>query len=162
MNRRLLAMVPPLLLLSALPAAAGEDEDHHVARKGDVKVVHAWSRATAAEDGVVFMEIESLGGGDRLTGATSELAREVAIHGAVLEDGALTSRPLEAIEIPAGGEFALEPGAVFLKLSGLRRPLVQGQEFEVELIFAEAGALAVHVEVEAADATRHSHAGHPH
>jgi periplasmic copper chaperone A len=150
-----------LLLLLALPAAAGEDE--HVARKGDIRVVHAWSRAITAGDGVVFMEIESLGGGgDRLTGATSELAREVAIHGAVLEDGEMTSRPLGAIEIPAGGEFALEPGAVFLKLSGLRRPLVQGQEFEVELIFAEAGALDVHVEVEAADATRHSHAGHPH
>jgi copper(I)-binding protein len=114
------------LLLPALSAAAGEDEDDHVARKGDIRVVHAWSRATAAED------------------------------------GELTSRSLEVLEIPAGGEFALEPGAVFLKLSGLRRPLVQGQEFEVELTFAEAGALDVHVEVEAADATRHSHAGHQH
>jgi periplasmic copper chaperone A len=161
MTRRWLLAL--LLLLPALPAAAGEGEDDHVARKGDIRVVHAWSRATAAEDGVVFMAIESLGGGgDRLTGATSELARKVAIHGAVLEDGELTSRPLEAIGIPAGGEFVLEPGAVFLKLSGLRRPLVRGQEFEVELTFAEAGALDVHVEVEAADATQHSHAGHPH
>ena len=86
----------------------------------------------------------------------------MAIHGAVLEDGEMASQPLDAIEIPAGGAFALEPGAVFLKLSGLRRPLVRGQEFEVELTFAEAGALDVRVLVEAADATQHSHAGHAH
>lgn len=134
-----------------------------MAQKGNIKVVHAWSRATTAENGVVFMDIESLGGGgDRLTGATSELAQEVEIHGAVLENGELTSRPLETIEIPAGDEFVLEPGAVFLKLFGLKRPLVQGQEFEVELIFAETGALDIHVDVEAADAQQHSHAGHPH
>ena len=157
-HRRLLALV--LLLLPVLPATA-EDEDH-VAQKGNIKVTHAWSRATTAAEGVVFMDIESLGSGDRLTGAKSELAQAVEIHGAVLENGELTSRPLETIEISAGNEFVLEPEAAFLKLFGLKRPLVQGQEFEVELTFADAGALDVHVDVEAADAQQHSHAGHPH
>src|SRR3712207_8319534 len=44
--------------------------------------------------------------------------------------------------------------AVFLKLVGLKGPLRQGEEFEVELLFAEAGKLAVYVLVEAADATQ--------
>ena len=157
-----LAVWAILLLLPASLAAAEEDEDH-VAQKGDVRVVHAWSRATDADEGVVFMDIESLGGGgDRLTGAESEAAERVEIHGAVLKDGELASQPLDVIEIPAGGEFVLEPGAVFLKLVGLKQPLRQGEEFGVELLFAEAGELDVHVLVEAADATQHSHAGHAH
>jgi copper(I)-binding protein len=86
----------------------------------------------------------------------------VEIHGAVLKDGELASQPLDTVEIPAGGEFVLEPGAVFLKLVGLKQPLQQGEEFEVELLFAEAGELDVYVLVEAADATQHSHAGHAH
>src|SRR5687767_5618073 len=114
-HRCLLVLV---LLLQSVPPAAAEDEDH-VAAKGGIKVVHAWSRATTAEDGVVLMEIESLdGSGDRLTGARSGLARKVEIHGAVLENGALTSKPLAAVEIPAGGTFVLEPGAAFLVLLG--------------------------------------------
>jgi periplasmic copper chaperone A len=157
-----LAVWAILLLLPASLAAAEEDEDH-VAQKGDVRVVHAWSRATDADEGVVFMDIESLGGGgDRLTGAESGAAERVEIHGAVLKDGELASQPLDTVEIPAGGEFVLEPGAVFLKLVGLKQPLQQGEEFEVELLFAEAGELDVYVLVEAADATQHSHAGHAH
>jgi periplasmic copper chaperone A len=152
-----------ILLLLPVSLAAAEEDEEHVAQKGDVRVVHAWSRATDAGEGLMFMDIESLGGGgDRLTGAESEAAERVEIHGAVLEDGEMASQPLDAVEIPAGGEFVLEPGSVFLKLVGLKQPLRQGEEFEVMLLFAQAGELDVHVLVEAADATQHSHAGHAH
>ena len=57
----------------------------------------------------------------------------------MLENGEPSSRPLGTIEIPAGGRFVLEPGAVFLKLLGLARPLVQGRGFQVRLTFAAAG-----------------------
>jgi copper(I)-binding protein len=152
-----------IVLLLPASLAAAEDDADHVAQTGDVKVVHARSRATDADGGVVFMDIESLGGSsDRLTAAESGVAERVEIHGAVLQDGEMASQPLDAVEIPAGGEFVLEPGAVFLKLVGLKQPLRQGEEFEVELLFAKAGELDARVLVEAADATQHSHAGHAH
>jgi periplasmic copper chaperone A len=155
--------VSAILLFLSAPMVAAEEDEEHVAQKGDVKVVHAWSRATDAGEGVVFMDIESLGGnGDRLTGGTSDAAERVEIHGAVLQDGEMASQPLDAVEIPVRGEFVLEPGSVFLKLVGLKQPLRQGEEFEIELLFAEAGELDLHVLVEAADATRHGHAGHAH
>lgn len=149
------------LALVGFPLFAAE-EDSHVAARGDIRVVHAWSRATDGPTAQVFLEIESRGAADWLLGATSEAAESAEIHGAVLEDGAPSSRPLEAIEIPAGGSFALEPGAVFLQLSGLERPLREGDHLDLVLRFERAGALAVEAQVEAADATRHSHAGHAH
>lgn len=160
MRRLLLTLT--IIALTAGPAVA-EDADDHVSQTGDIRVIHAWARATDTDQGAIFMDIESLGGaGDRLTGAESEAAERIEIHGALLQDGVMTSQPLDTVEIPGGGEFVLEPGAVFLKLSGLKQPLVQGEEFEVELAFAQAGTLDVHVLVEAADATQHSHAGHAH
>lgn len=160
MRHRLGLLILAALILPLAKAAA--DDDDHVAEAGDIRVVHAWTRATDGPDGEVFMDIGSRGAGDRLIGAESEAAAKVEIHGGRLQDGAMTSAPLEAIEIPAGGEFVLEPGVVFLKLSGLREPLVQGEELPLVLTFEHAGRLAVEAKVEAADATQHSHAGHAH
>jgi periplasmic copper chaperone A len=161
---RKLAPTVIAMLLAALPAAAAEDDaEHHVAQKGDIKVVHAWSRATEAGEGAVFLEIENRGAkDDRLTGAETDVADRVEIHGATMQDGEMVSQPLELVDVPADGEFALEPGSVFLKLVGLKEPLRQGEGLEVGLEFAEAGELDVHVLVEAADATQHSDAGTVH
>lgn len=161
-------MIKPLLLaalaLALLPAlAAAEEEDEgHVAERGDIRVVHAWARATDGPEGVLFLEIESQGAADRLLGASSEAAAEIAVHGTVLEDGASTSRPLGPLDIPAGGRFALAPDAVFLKLTGLKEPLREGDHLDLELRFEQAGTLEVEAAVEAADARQHGHAGHAH
>jgi periplasmic copper chaperone A len=64
--------------------------------------------------------------------------------------------------IPAGSELDLEPNALFFKLEGLKQALVEGEDYEVEVHFAEAGSGLVEVEIEAADAIQHSHAGHAH
>ena len=60
------------------------------------------------------------------------------------------------------GEFALEPEGLGFRLVGLTQDLVQGAEFELELEFADGSQVHLHVEIEAADATQHSHAGHSH
>ncbi len=159
----LLLLLAVAALAPQAPAALADDgDDDHVARAGDVRVVHAWARATDGTEGEVFMDIESLGAADRLTGASTPAAGSVEIHGAILAQGTASSLPLGEVEIPAGGEFVLEPGAVFLKLLDLKRPLARGEAFPVELRFAAAGPLEVEVEVEAADATAHGHAGHAH
>jgi copper(I)-binding protein len=111
---------------------------------------------------MVFLEIRSLGAADRLEGASTDAALRVEIHGVVLEGGAMASRPLAGLDIPAGGAFVLEPGIVFLKLIGLKAPLVEGHELELELAFAGAGGLDVHAEIGAAHARQHRHAGHRH
>jgi periplasmic copper chaperone A len=147
----------------AVPAIVVADEDHaHVARISGIEVVHAWSRATNGPDGVLFMEIENHGGDDVLIGASTAIAASVELHGTRLQDGETDSEPIGEMPIAAGGELELEPNALFFKLEGLNQALVEGGHYEVELHFAEAGSGIVEVEIEAADATQHSHAGHAH
>ncbi len=163
MRRLLLSLSLLPFTLASLPASAAEEaEGDHVAQAGGIRVVHAWTRATEGEEAEVFMDIESTGAGDRLTGASTPVAGTVEIHGAILAQGTASSLPLGEIEIPPGGEYPLEPGAAFLKLDDLKRPLAEGEAFPVELRFAQAGPLEVEVQVEAQDATQHGHAGHAH
>ena len=148
--------------LGLATAAAGGEADH-VTRAGGIEIVHAWSRATDEDVGVLFMEIANEGtAGDRLVGARSAVASRVELHGAVMRGGRMTSEPIGSLALPAGSELELEPDGAFLKLIGLKQALREGDEYITAIEFAEAGAIEIHVQIEAADATRHSHAGHAH
>jgi periplasmic copper chaperone A len=87
---------------------------------------------------------------DLLTGAGSDVADAVEIHETIVSEGSAGMRPVEALEVPAGGSLALEPGGLHIMLVGLRRPLRQGDEFVVTLEFARSGPVDVTVEVIAA------------
>ena len=118
---------------------------------GSIKVEHAWARASRGPEGQVFMTLHNEGGADRLVGARTDAAERVEIHGFVMAAGKRASRPRGPVALAAGQA-----------LEGLKRPLVKGEAIELEVVFAQAGAGEVHVEVEAADAKQHSHAGHRH
>lgn len=160
--RKALVAAPILLLLAGLSPAAGEEQGDHVSRSGNIRIVHAWARAAKAGDNtLVFMDIENAGEIDTLTSAASDAAASARIVGITLKDGAPAAQEIGPLEIPKG-DFDLDPGGVAIELVGLKSPLAQGDEIEVELRFETAGEAHLHVEVEAADATQHSHAGHAH
>lgn len=79
-----------------------------------------------------------------------------------MRDGAMTSEPLGAMPIQAGADLHLEPAAVFLKLVGLRESLIEGKHFGMGVEFDRSGSAEIEVSIEAADASRHGHAGHRH
>lgn len=153
------------LLVAALswvsPAGADDDSDH-VARIGRIAIEHAWARATRDKDGQVFLTIQNEGAADRLISASTPVADRAEIHGAVLVAGKPGSKALGPLQLAAGKTFELEPQGVFLKLVGLKRRLVKGEALELALTFETSGTGLVHVEIEAADAKRHGHAGHKH
>jgi copper(I)-binding protein len=154
------ALLAGCLLASA--AMADETDDDHVAERDGLRVVHAWSRATEGPDGVVFLEIENEGAADTLTGAATKVALDIVIEGLRLEAGNLVGEPLGDVAIPAGGTFHFEPNVAQLRLVGLAHPLDEGDDYAIELVFGERGSITVQVEVEAATASQHSHAGHSH
>jgi periplasmic copper chaperone A len=84
---------------------------------------------------------------DRLTGATSPVAREITLHSTHLEQGQRVMRPVGEIVIPAKSVMSLEPGASHLMMEGLQTSLVQGQVFPLSFHFEVAGEVLVDVRV---------------
>lgn len=167
MNLKCLSLSIGLALVPTGLFAQGHDEhahdDHgHEAAAGAITVSHPWARAAASgEDTLVFMEFVNSGEADTLESVSSDLAAEAGIVGVSFSAGDMQTIPFEQFEIPAG-EFDFDPAGVAILLTGLNQDLAQGDVFELELDFHHAGSLHVDVEVEAANATEHSHAGHSH
>ncbi|WP_321343415.1 copper chaperone PCu(A)C [Breoghania sp.] len=167
--RRLATAAAFCLFACAAPALADDHDAHHdhehahAFESGAIKVVHPWARATGADYGFVFMDIDNHGGADRLVSAATEAAKTVSIVGMTLtSEGAVSHIEIGEIDIPAEHEFKLDPAGVALKLDGLKGPLAKGGDLDLTLTFEKAGEVEIEVEIEAADAKEHSHAGHNH
>lgn len=130
-----------------------------------------------ANAGALYLEVANHGDADdALIGATVDpsVAEKVVLHETVAseggmadspmatdtsttkEDGADTTipgtgmmemRPVERIEIPAGGSVGLQPGGYHLMLLELARPLEAGTQIKVTLTFDKAGAVPLTAEV---------------
>jgi len=159
-------------LLPALPLVASEgdhdhdhdhDDAHHLAVIGDVEILHAWTNAGTGAEARVYMEIANEGDSAvTLTGGHAEIAEAVALMGASIDAGSTDLVAVPEAEIKAGGEIDLTPDGLFLHLTGLSAPLIEGEEFEMMLDIAPLGEVEIHVAIEAEDARQHSHAGHSH
>ena len=134
-----------------------------------IQVEDAWVRAAAMPE----MEMNSnssmpssghMGGGnsaaymllrnsgdesDRLVSATSDAAESVEMHVSQTENDVTSMRPVESIEVPAGGETELKPGGLHIILVGLKHELKVGDTVRLALTFEKAGTLSVEAEVRA-------------
>lgn len=159
----ILALAAATVLAAAPAFAAGEDDDDHLAARDGVRVLHAWVNATDDDHALLFMEIENGGSAEvTLTGAATAIADGATLVALPPSGDPGAAEPLGALPIPAGSEMDLAPGGVFFELRGLTQTLVEGEAFDVTITLDPIGALDIHVDIEAADATRHSHAGHTH
>ena len=52
-----------------------------------------------------------------------------------MEDGVMKMKPLDYVMIPSGGTVTMKPGGHHVMLTGLRRPLVEGESFPLTLVF---------------------------
>ena len=149
---RWLAVVAAVLALVA--AGCGDDRDD----TGGVEVSGAWSRTSpmVADAGAVYMDLEA-GETTAVVAASvsDEVAAEVELHEtAAMDDSdmddsdmAMTMRPVERIELPAGETVSLAPGGLHIMLLGLVEPLEVGDEFDVTLSLESGDELVVAVEV---------------
>lgn len=165
---RTIAIAAVAAVFVSLGAAVAQDHDHdhdgdhHVSELNGVRTVHAWTRATSGPDALVFVEVGNRSAADAvLLGGECECAASVELVGFELKDGEGVYTPLPGVPVGPGHELMLEPEGLALRLTGLTAPLVQGGEIEMEFAF-DIGHLDVHVEIGAANAKQHSHAGHKH
>ena len=140
--RPLLAAV---LITASLAAFADE---------GGIHVDHVWSRAAmTGHEGVVYLTITDTGPPDMLTGVTTPVAAEAALHQGIDDHGVTRMRPVGSLPIESGKPVTLAPGGYHIMLMGLKQTLKQGDNFPVTLRFAKAGQVTATVIVEKAGAT---------
>ena len=113
----------------------------------DVMVMDAFARASAtsmAKAGAVYMTLTNHGATpDRLLGASTQAAASAEVHESLEKDGVATMRPVESLEIPAGGSVQLKPGGYHIMLMGLKAPLKKGDMIMLQLKFEHAGMVDV-------------------
>lgn len=64
-----------------------------------------------------------------------------------MDEGAMTMKPVDAVELPAGKAVKLEPGGYHIMLLDLVKPLEVGEKIELTLTFDKAGEKTVTAQV---------------
>lgn len=121
----------------------------HSYKLGDIAVGHLWTPPPEEEArGLpVYGPILNRGATPvRLVGASTPVAEQVRFR--LEKEGEV--RSWEAIAFAPGKPLALAPWREHIWLSGLNRPLKEGDSFDLTLDFGDAGGLSVKVVVEKA------------
>lgn len=136
----------------------------------ELSVTAAWARTSpmVATNGAAYFTVTNTGTVDDALVAAAvgpEVAGKVELHETVAVDGGMSGnmgdetpttgagtammemRPVDRIEVPAGGSAELAPGGYHVMLLDLAEPLVVGETFEMTLTFEEAGEQVVMVEI---------------
>jgi len=118
-----------------------------------IMVQDAYARASASmsQSGAAFMEIANqTDTDDRLIDARSDVAERVELH-THQEDANGVMRMIhveEGFAIAAGDTHALARGGDHVMFLGLTRELAQGDEFQLTLVFEQAGEVTITVPVD--------------
>ena len=125
----------------------------HDARVGDLTLDHPYATPSLAGSSIgaaYFRHIRNRGGQpDRLVGASTPVAARVELHRMTLDNGVMRMREVAFIELPPKSDTPLRHGGAYhLMLTDLKRPLKDGERFDLTLQFERAGARTVQVWVQ--------------
>jgi copper(I)-binding protein len=153
MGKRNLAGIAGLALVLGAFTAGGE------ALAQGIRVVDAWSRPTppGIDVGVAYFTINNEGKSDRLLRLSSPVAKHAELHVTSMKGGVMKMQGLGSVEIGNGAQTSFEPNGRHVMLTGLKRPLKEGDVFPLVLTFANAGRIEVRVLVRGADGARKDH-----
>jgi copper(I)-binding protein len=133
--------------LASAAVAIGAIVVAHAVRAADITVDDIWARESTAATGAAFMTVHNAGPADRIVKAASPVAGVVELHTHIKEGDIMRMRPVEAIDVPANGMVALQPGGLHVMLIDLKQPLVAGQTLPLTMVFEKAGSMQLTVPV---------------
>ncbi|WP_281969004.1 copper chaperone PCu(A)C [Roseovarius nanhaiticus] len=117
----------------------------------DIVIEDAWSRASIGTDrpGAAYMTIRNAGEETvLLIGLETPLAMMPEIHESKTNaDGVSSMSPAGEITIAPGESVLLEPGGLHAMLMRLKEPMVEGQTFELKLLFENSDDVTVEVPI---------------
>jgi copper(I)-binding protein len=129
-----------------------------------IEVTDAWSRPTppGIDVGVAYFTIRNTGKSDRLLRVTSPVAKSAELHVSAVKDGVMKMGGLGPVEVGTGSPVSFEPSGRHVMLTGLKKPLKEGDVFPLTLTFAIAGQVQTSVHVRGADGRDKGHSGAKH
>jgi copper(I)-binding protein len=133
------ALSVSLALLAAAPAFADT-----------LTVTEAWARTTppgAAMGAIYFKLHNGSSKSDRLLKLKTSVAASAEVHRTEIVEGMARMREVSVLHVAPGETLTFEPGGLHVMLMGLKGPLKEGQEFELELLFEVSGPRKLRVEV---------------
>lgn len=150
-------------------AAVPADAAARTTRADGIEIRDPWLRQPppSAEVSAGYLLIENRGAGaDRLVSVETDAAERVEIHELEEVEGVMRMREVQGgLEVPAGGEVALQPGGYHLMLMGAREGLEAGQQVDGVLVFEQAGRIETTFDVRPPGAGAGGHGegpGHAH
>lgn len=116
-----------------------------------IKIEDAWARPSAGADmnGAIYFRIVNDGKeADKLISADTPSAQAAEVHESMADDnGVMSMKPRENVEVSAGGEVEFKPGGLHIMLVDLKQPLAVGDEVTLTLRFEKAGEIVLNVKV---------------
>jgi len=149
MKKLCVATVSLLAVIICGPVLAGD------ITAGSMTLQQAWARASigAAKAGAAYLAIVNTGDEvDRLLAVKTSAAKVSQIHTNLMKDGVMRMRRVEVLEIAPGEPVVLKPGGLHVMLMGLKKRLIEGESFVLELTFENAGRIEVPVQIESPNA----------
>jgi copper(I)-binding protein len=124
-----------------------------------IQVVDAWSRPTppGIDVGVAYFTIRNAGKSDRLLRVSSPVAKRAELHVSAMKNDVMKMEGMDSVEVASGVPTSFEPNGRHVMLTGLKRPLKEGEVFPLTLTFANAGQIRTSVRVRGADGMDKSH-----
>lgn len=87
-------------------------------------------------------------GDDRLLTVETDVASSAEIHASTLDDGVMSMRQVDGVDVPAASEVRLEPGSAHVMLFDVDPDLAVGDMVTLMLTFERSGERTVEAEVE--------------
>ncbi len=106
---------------------------------GVIEVTDAWAATTppGVETAAIYLTIANgTGADDRIVGFTSERCETAELHASLLgDDQVMRMRPAthETLTVPAGGQLAMQPGALHVMCIRPDGDFVEGQDLAFDL-----------------------------
>ncbi|PTQ07328.1 hypothetical protein CLG96_17390 [Sphingomonas oleivorans] len=144
--------------LSALALGACGRQD-----AGQLAVRDAWVRlpAVAGRPAAAYFTLKGGSAADRLTGIQSAVVERIELHAGGAKDGMTTMRPIEGVDIAAGGTVEFAPGGNHAMLFGIDKAIRPGTAIPMNFRFASGKAVEVEARtVAAGDEAPVGHEGH--
>ena len=92
---------------------------------------------------------------DYLIDVKTNVAAMTSLHNHINDKGIMKMRAVKQIVIPRDGSIRLQPGGFHIMLMGLKKPLVEGDKFDLKLVFKNAGNIMCSVIVKKVHAMGH-------